>query len=141
MKASKHTMSLLLLLGATALAGCGRAPKREVDYTYDQLIRSSTGNVATSIHGSVWHTAPGDGRGGIVERTFWPNNIPDQMKSSDGFGLCVFGATETTAVIRVTFQDGTQTNLALVPNVPREEFEARGSNGLRIVVDEIRVRK
>ena len=131
MKALRITTVFLLLSGTVAWVGCKPTAKYEVDFNCHRLHWIPTGQVETNSDESSFHRVAGDEQG---------DGPPGQSKGAGQFVLRVENVTSTNAVFRVTFADGTQTNLTLVPKVPKEQFESRGSNGINIVVDDIRIR-
>ena len=112
---------------ALALAGCNRAPTYEVDYSYDLLERSADGAIVTyGPHSNILRTAPQDG----------------QKEPAEGPLIRVDNVTPTSAVFHIAFPDGGRTDLALAPKAGAvDQFNKHGDHGLRLAVDEIRIRK
>ena len=123
-----HLLGRLLPLACAAVfASCSRTPTYEVDYSYDLLQRAAGGGTSTyGPHCNILRTAPQDG----------------QREPKEGPMIRVENITPTNAVFHIAFPDGTRADLALSPKASAvDEFEKHGDHGLRLAVDEIRLRK
>jgi hypothetical protein len=130
MKALRITMACLLLSGTATWVGCKPAAKYEVDFTLHRLHRLPTGQIETSSVEHGYHRGAGDDMG---------DGPPGQSNGAGRFLLRVESVTHTTATFHVNFSDKTQKTFTIVPKVPRDDFAGDGSDGIHIVVDDIRI--
>jgi hypothetical protein len=141
----------MLLLGAVLLV-CGCNGKRyELVLTCQGLQKNPSGQVLAGKKTTYQTFSPGGefGEGWAAGTVAAPGDgaqtsVPargdagaSQQGRGGSFSVRVNRASASGAVLRVSF-DGTNTNLDLVLNSPKEVFDAGGRQGMRISLDEVR---
>ena len=122
-----RALFLLALLSALPLTGCGNRTNTRpygVDVTYEFLQKDEKGNVRVTSKK-------------VNQGMLAGSEIGAAREGGGGYSVRVESVSPGSAVIKISFEGGAAT-LDLVPKVPQERFDAVGSAGMRITVDNIR---
>jgi len=142
----------MLLLGAVLLV-CGCSGERyELDLACQGLQKNPNGQVLAGRKTTYQTFSPGGefGEGWAAATVSAPGDgaqtsVPargdagvSQQGRGGSFSVRVKRASPSGAVLEVSL-NGTNTNLDLVLNSPKEVFDAGGSQGMRITLDDVRI--